>query len=142
MYKDLGTILIAGSTGTGKSFLIKKYIDEVLQDKNNFIIIIDPKMVEFFAYKNKENVKYIDNLDELDDNFFASIKNSDKKIYLFVDEYAEIKCIDNLHKKFKEILYNRQETNTNVIFASQRKDCFCNGMKKSANTVITLNSHR
>ena len=57
MYKDLGTILITGSTGTGKSFLIKKYIDEVLQDKNNFIIIIDPKMVEFFAYKNKENVK-------------------------------------------------------------------------------------
>ena len=54
MYKDLGTILIAGSTGTGKSFLIKKYIDEVLQDKNNFIIIIDPKMVEFFAYKNEE----------------------------------------------------------------------------------------
>ena len=55
MYKDLGSMIITGSTVTGKTLLMQRYIDEVLNDKKK-VIIVDPKMVEHHKYKKFNTV--------------------------------------------------------------------------------------
>ena len=56
MYKGYGTVLITGGIASGKTSFLKKYINEVINDKNNLIYIFDSKTVEFVEYKNFDNV--------------------------------------------------------------------------------------
>ena len=139
MYKDLGSMIITGSTGTGKTFLIQCYIDEVLNDKKK-VIIVDPKMVEHHKYKKVEGVTYVGQIDMLDE-VISLILNRDKseKIYLFVDEYAEIKFNKDIHSKIKNLIKNKKELNLVIVLSSQLKTSFCNGMKSNIDTVVHLN---
>ncbi|MDD7547312.1 MAG: hypothetical protein SOY33_02305 [Candidatus Onthovivens sp.] len=51
MYKDLGTVLLIGGCGTGKSVFIDKYIKEIINEDVD-IYVIDPKQVDFFDLKD------------------------------------------------------------------------------------------
>jgi len=102
----IGATLIAGVTGSGKSYaetaLIRKVISEGAQ-----VILIDPKMVELYEFsKNKQCVLYADGKHSIADalnkavdlmmNRFQSIreKGGNKKeydgnpLYIFVDEIS------------------------------------------------------
>lgn len=140
MYKDLGTIMVVGSTGSGKSTLLRKYINEVVNKENNLVYIIDPKRVEFSKYMNLENVVYINCVDDIDSKMLDVIKpNENGKTYIFIDEYAEIKWNEELHKKIKNLIYKRDKYNLEFAIASQLRDSICNGMRKYADAVILLN---
>lgn len=79
MYKKLKSVVFIGGIKTGKSTLLKKYIEEVIKQESN-VIIIDPKQVEFSSYCNNCKVIYINNniYEELKEN----IKNYQKNIKL------------------------------------------------------------
>lgn len=140
MYKELGTTLITGSTLTGKTCYIQRYLNEILSEDDNKIFIIDLKMVELHQYKNKENVTYLDTLDEFDKKIYDQVmKDKKTKKYIFIDEYAEVKICEDVHKKIKKLLKNKEELNLVIVCTSQLKISFCKGMRNNANTEIHLN---
>ena len=55
MFASLNT-LIAGVIGSGKSFVEKLILDALLADGDNQFILIDPKKVELYPYKNRIGV--------------------------------------------------------------------------------------
>ena len=46
MYEDLGTVLLIGGCGTGKSVFIHKYINEIINEDVD-IYVIDPNKLNF-----------------------------------------------------------------------------------------------
>ena len=74
MYKDFKSMLITGSTFSGKTVLISKYIDEVLKDENVILYLIDMKMVELFKYKDEQKVVYITSKEKIEEELFEEIK--------------------------------------------------------------------
>ena len=139
MYKDLKTMIIIGSTGTGKTRLIKKYIEEIINEDND-IYIIDLKRVELFEYKDNDKVTYIEFMEDIE-NILNKIEKNKKKKYLFIDEYFEVRINKDLHELVKKIIYNRRDYNIDIVLSSQNKNSFCNGMKSKVNTVINLNGY-
>ena len=139
MYKDLKTMIIIGSTGTGKTRLIKKYIEEIINEDND-IYIIDLKRVELFEYKDNDKVTYIEFMEDIE-NILNKIEKNKKKKYLFIDEYFEVRINKDLHQLVKKIIYNRRDYNIDIVLSSQNKNSFCNGMKSKVNTVINLNGY-
>ena len=146
MYKELRTTLINGPTFSGKTSFIRRYIDEVINDDVK-LYLVDFKMVELFSYKDYDNVTYITSKEEMEEGLFKEINyrlscsdNSDKqKIYIFIDEYYEVKCVDGFHKLIKDIMKNKTLLNLEVICTTQIANAFCPGMKSSADTIIKLN---
>jgi S-DNA-T family DNA segregation ATPase FtsK/SpoIIIE len=55
MFASLNT-LIAGVIGSGKSFVEKLILDALLADGDNQFILIDPKKVELYPYKDRIGV--------------------------------------------------------------------------------------
>lgn len=141
MYKDLGTIMITGGVASGKTTMIKKYIDEVIKEGKSLIYIIDLKMVELFEYKNLNNVIYINKIEEIKEKMLDKIgnKKSDLKTYIFIDEYAEVRCNELIHKNIKQLIYKRDYLNLEVIITSQDKHAFCHGMRMKSDAVLMLN---
>lgn len=106
MFKSYNT-LIAGITGSGKSYLENLIIKEILKDPETQIVLIDPKMVELaeyenhpqtFAYSDDENGIY-DLLCRMQDIMlmrYSRMKEAGEKatdenqIYIFVDEMAAL----------------------------------------------------
>ena len=142
MYKDLGTVLLIGGCGTGKSVFIHKYIKEIINEDVD-IYVIDPKQVEFFDLKDNRKVIYIDNTEDIQEKLLSNIDNKRcvKKTYVFIDEYAEIKWSKEVNKGIRNLIFNRHELNIELVVASQIKDTFCTRLKTSVDAVITLNSH-
>ena len=146
MYKDFNTTIVSGGVGTGKSRFLKKYIDEVIKEENNLLIIVDPKMVEFTEYEEKDNVIYV--AKDFHEYILNKIKplideriteeESNLKIYIFVDEFAEIKYNKETLDYFKWIIKNKRKLNVCLVLVSQRNDVFCKTFKDNANTIITL----
>ena len=141
MYKDLGTILLIGSTGTGKSVFIHKYVNEIINEDVD-IFLIDPKWVELVKYKDYKNVTYMRTTQEIEQKLLSNIgvQRREKKTYIIVDEYHDIKFCKEVHDGIKKIMYRRQELNIELVLSSQIKTAFCVTMKKNADAVITLNS--
>lgn len=144
MYKGYGTVLITGGIASGKTSFLKKYINEVINDKNNIIYIFDSKTVEFVEYKNFDNVIYVDIANEFADKVYNTIINDkdNSRKYLFIDEYSDVRLFEDLHKKVKYLMYNRDILNLDVAIASQDKTSFCNGMKANADMIVNIKRWR
>lgn len=142
MYKDLGTILLIGSAGTGKTVFINKYISEIINEDAD-IFLIDPKYVELVKYKNYKNVTYMRTTQEVEQKLISIIgaQRRKKKTYIIVDEYSDIKFCKEVHDGIKKIMYRRQELNIELVLSSQIKTAFCQTMRKNADAIITLNSY-
>lgn len=142
MYKDLGTVLLIGRCGTGKSVFIHKYIKEIINEDVD-IYVIDPKQVEFRDLKDNRKVIYIDNVEDIQEKLLLKIENKrcDKKTYVLIDEYADIKWSKEVNKGIRNLIFNRHDLNIELVIASQIKDTFCTRLKASVDAVITLNSY-
>ena len=53
MFKKYKTVLVSGPTSSGKTTLLKRYIDYMQNEDDVNLIIIDPKQVELTEYKSK-----------------------------------------------------------------------------------------
>ena len=102
-------LLIAGSTGSGKSVLINSLMFTLLtyQPTEKQVILIDPKRVELYAYKRvphcigyaSETTDIIDILRRscnMMDNRYAEMQKAGKKmydgpdVYVVIDEFADL----------------------------------------------------
>jgi len=109
MWMDLAQnphLLIAGTTGSGKSVLLHNIIANLLSHNNVDIWLIDPKQIEFVEYKNKisrivvkntftEAVKLLNSaLDIMEFRYRAITKGCDlnniKPLVIIIDEFADL----------------------------------------------------
>ena len=146
MLKFYKTMIISGGTGTGISVILRNYIEEVIKEEDNLLIIVDPKCVEFNDYKDKDNVIYV--AKDFNEYILNKIKplideriteeESNLKIYIFVDEFAEIKYNVETYNYFKWLIANKRKLNIELILASQRNDVFTKTFKDNANAIINF----
>lgn len=141
MLKDFKTTIITGGIGTGKTHFIKKYINEVIDEENVLLYLVDPKMVELFEYKNRNNVIYLNTCDEFTKIVYSQVvnQNINKKVYIFIDEASEMVINETCKKQIKFLLKNKAKFNCELVLSSQLKTSFCQGMRKNAKTIINLN---
>lgn len=112
-------LLVAGTTGSGKSVLLHSIISSLIVNSNVSVklALIDPKNVEFISYKDLKHLIYpianyadeahdilSDLVDEMDHRFYIMAKKSTKDIYefnqkrkkkmpyivLIIDEFADL----------------------------------------------------
>ena len=136
-------LLIAGTTGSGKSFIIKRLIEH-LKDKNCSIVLFDPKIVELIKYKKLPNVTMYQTEAEriavdlkclcyaMDQHFIALSKRELTKTtaehtYIIIDEFADLVNIPGNKKLSKEIFAYCQKiaqkgraAGVHLILATQR----------------------
>ena len=116
-FNELTNTLIIGSTGSGKSVMGCKLIEYCI--KNNLrIALADPKMVEYFEYNDYKNLKFKiahkeKDMDALAD--FITNYNSNEKLYVFLDECAEVQV---LSRKLIDVI-NLKKDNVCVIACTQ-----------------------
>jgi type IV secretory pathway VirB4 component len=136
------TMLITGGTGKGKSTLLEEYIQTLLNHNDVDLLIIDPKQVEFWDYRDKENVILVNN--EIKDYIVNELKkliderqsSNGKKLVIIVDEFAEIKFDKKCDSVFKFMIKNRKELNIELALASQIPTIFCNTYKQNSDIII------
>jgi len=139
--------LIAGSTGSGKSVFLKNVIESLLKDNNNLFYFIDLKRVELAKYQklkncitfcnDAENVTYLLNdiiklMQERYKKYEKSgvvsyleynekIKNTEKNIFLIIDELADLFIINKEAKTLlQRILQLGRASGIYVLAATQR----------------------
>lgn len=112
--------LLAGVSGSGKSYTEHKLIDKLITE-NSALILLDPKKVELIEYKNDPHViRYATDTDDCIDSLYQSesimydrYRDMQKKglktydgdpVYIIIDEIAPLARGDN-KKEVLERLY-------------------------------------
>lgn len=155
-------ILVAGTTGSGKSALINTLlytlIKNVSQDEYE-LKLIDPKRVSFNAFKSLKNAELITEIDQATDmldqliilmesryKFMETNNETDKNIFkptfVVVDELAELMLVDraNCEEKLIRLLQKGRQANIHIILATQRPttDVISGLIKAQCDTRICL----
>jgi S-DNA-T family DNA segregation ATPase FtsK/SpoIIIE len=143
-------LLIAGTTGSGKSVLLHSIICSlILQESNVRLALVDPKNVEFTHYKDTKQLMYpiinyadeayailSDLVDEMDDRFRIMSKKSAKDIYeynkkrskklpyivLVIDEFADLMQMSKkeFQVKLSRLAQKSRACGIHIIIATQR----------------------
>lgn len=126
--------LIAGTTGSGKSVLLRGIIKHI--PRNAAIVLIDPKIIEFREYRYNNNVVgYADNIADTVKLLVNSINIMNERykrmsgrictetpIYIIIDELADL-IISGRGKEIKTLLQKLLQLargcNIKLIMASQ-----------------------
>lgn len=93
---DQGVIpntLIAGAPGSGKSTLLKVMIENFIAS-NVAVTIIDPKMVDFVSFKNRDGCVVVSDLDDVPDLLDGLIAKMDR-IYATLTKRGMLSVADN-----------------------------------------------
>lgn len=142
-------LLIAGSTGSGKSVLLHTIIANAAKRKDVRLFLVDTKRVEFSAYDKGaldgvvRSISYdyesamdtLEDLDEIMENRyqymsqegFNSIEDMDEPFYknlLIIDEAADLMLYDKKHKHFESLVaklaQKARAAGIYMVFATQR----------------------
>lgn len=136
-------ILIAGTTGSGKSVLMNDILCSLIATTHtsNFdMVLVDPKQVEFSPYASLPNVKFIDETNEAVaylydlcgemDNRYALMKEKGindsngvlKPIYVFIDELADLMLTSRyeVEESITRLAQKGRACGIHLIIATQR----------------------
>ncbi len=132
-------MIIAGTTGSGKSVLMHNIIANLFNYNNTIIHLIDPKNVEFHHYdKSFPNVKVhysyaeavnvLDMMIELMDNRYELARNGSAMkdmpyVVLMIDEFADLIMQDKGNMFYNRLLRLAQKCRAariSIVLATQR----------------------
>jgi len=148
-------VLIAGSTGSGKSVLINSILYTLLtyQPKDKQIILIDPKRVELYAYKKlphcigyasetADTIALLQKVCQVMDKRYAELQKQGKKmyegsdIYVIIDEFADLMITTNdAEPLIQRLAQLGRASRIHLIVATQAP----NRAVLKANIVLNLN---
>ena len=132
-------LLIAGTTGSGKSVLLKTLFISLFNHHNHYhnsrfngaqFIIIDPKGTEFNEFKGI--AKYIDNtqsairamkqLEEIMDNRYKNMDKVKTPIYIIIDELADLMLTSRfeVEQSIVRIAQKGRACRMHLVVATQR----------------------
>lgn len=153
--------LIAGSTGSGKSVLINSIIYTALYQPPNCckLVLIDPKRVELYRYKNIPHTliyaietpdiinALCDSIEIMERRYKAmqrrgQLKSTDPDIYIIIDEYADLmttakKAVTPLICRIAQL---GRAANMHLILATQRptRDIITGQIKVNLDSRVAL----
>jgi S-DNA-T family DNA segregation ATPase FtsK/SpoIIIE len=131
-------ILVAGTTGSGKSNLLHVIIKNILNHPSNRLFLVDPKGYEFNRWKQHSNVTVKTNYTHLNNilislnsvmNFrYKQLHNGESpaklnNIVLIVDEFADFFLQDEekiMQKSLCELAQKCRAAKIHIIMATQR----------------------
>lgn len=131
-------MIVAGSTGSGKTVALHNIIGNLLKWTNCDISIIDPKVFEFSKYLKYNNIKvyssYEDALQLLEKNIAymegvfnklnsGTISNEIRPKIIIIDEYAELSLKDKSGSLYKNLCLLAQKCRAakiHIILSTQR----------------------
>ena len=139
-------MLVAGATGSGKSVVLHNIIISLIKNKSE-IYLVDPKMVEFTAYENLNQIKsisysaeeassLIDNINVIMNQRFSLLKESksrniqeyNKKMFknlrpivVVIDEWADLFMQDKkLERPIYKLAQKGRAAGISIVLATQR----------------------
>jgi DNA segregation ATPase FtsK/SpoIIIE, S-DNA-T family len=128
-------IMIAGTTGSGKSTVIHSFIANLLM-KEIDVFLFDPKEIEFNAYADCPGIALFSDYESIVSTFealvgemnerYASIKKGDKDlpyIVIIVDEFADIITQDSdrrFQNALQQLAQKSRAAHMHIILATQR----------------------
>ncbi len=136
--KDVGNMLVYGTTGSGKSVFLHNIIKTVL-DIDNIktakVLLVDPKLVEFKQYQNSkllyrpivsDSSTFLSCINDLLEECHQREENKDHcpipaRIIVLIDEYNDI-CNDEIDKALSKLLEIGPNNQIFVILATQNID--------------------
>ncbi len=126
-------ILIAGTTGSGKSTMLHSIIANIIFYDQADIFLVDPKRIEFSKYSNVETVKYYTSyestisclkyLNNLMEYRYKNYNSNNRKIVLVIDEISDLFTFDENKEMYKLLLKLAQKSRAvgiHCIIATQR----------------------
>lgn len=153
-------LLIAGATGSGKSVVLNGLLYTLLQYPKEFceIYLIDPKKVELYGYtKCNQVIGYADETrtaSELLNNIvermeriynglrMQGLKKGGKRIYVFVDEMADLLTQDkSCEKSLIRLSQLARAANIHLITATQRPTADILNKRISVNLIARCGLH-
>lgn len=133
---DLATLphlLVAGTTGSGKSCALKSMIDGLLHsfyNANDYILhLIDPKAVEFLKYKDNVNVRYVADFSEAANLLRDLVGEMETRLKVVfpkegVSSYGELKTKMRRHVVFidelADFLINEPDAERLIVLLAQK----------------------
>jgi len=131
-------ILVAGSSGSGKSVFLHSLIQQLIPCSNTELHLFDPKQVEFLQYD--EQVKeYKHSADGIKSGLDNLIKEMEKRYdlmrklkvksiadtdltykFIFIDEYADLKMRSDIDNNIKMLAQKGRACGIHLIVATQR----------------------
>lgn len=160
-------ILVAGTTGSGKSELLHTFIASLINDMYKMpidLIIIDPKRAEYSVYKDCKNIRLVTDMDKaalylkaivdiMEERYAELEKNGAKDIYKYtgtmamdsmvvvIDELADlILTHKEIEKDIVRIAQKARACGIHLILGTQRptKDVITGLIKANIPTRIAL----
>lgn len=134
-------MLIAGSTGSGKSVSLNSIINQLMTIPNAELYLFDPKQVELFHYEGKGNVvKYaslpneiageLENLVIEMENRYSTMKGKGVKNiselpemkykFVIIDEYADLSMRGGVETNVQLLAQKGRAAGIHIIIATQR----------------------
>ena len=133
-------MIVAGTTGSGKSTLMHNLIANVLKNKNTKLFLVDPKNIEFSKYEacNNDNIEVrytfnstIELLDELIatmEHRYICMRNGAKasnfpSIVVMIDEFADLIMQDqdnSFYEKVCRLAQKSRAAKIHFIIGTQR----------------------
>lgn len=155
-----GSVIICGTTGSGKSYLINSIIRELINDSDARFVLIDPKVVELEEFRKARNTLwYADDEDQIfttlsnvyDLMMFryrkmktAGTKSSDEAhVFVFVDEMAAL--LETEYKKqyikmFSKIALMGRAARVHMVLCTQvaTRDTIPSAIRNNIPTIVCL----
>lgn len=141
MWMDLAQnphMIVSGTTGSGKSVLLHTIIANVLAKQNVDLHLVDPKNIEFSAYRGAKNtivyndyksaVKLLDAMNNFMEMRYDMIRAGYHESYmnpvlLIIDEFADLILQDKNNELYKTLCKLAQKSRAakiNIVLATQR----------------------
>ncbi len=132
-------VLVAGSSGSGKSVFLHSMIKQLIELKNVELHLFDPKQVELFQYEEMvEEYKHspagisaglVNLVSEMEKRYTAMKKLGIKNIsqtadfnykFVIIDEYADLKMRSEIDNNIKLLAQKGRACGIHIIIATQR----------------------
>ncbi len=132
MYKEFRNTFIFGQPGTGKSKLLRNYIEEVIYDKteDSEIFLISHKYLGYRSNKIRDEIidDFDTNIEKIHNLYLERLEKSDlrstPKLYIFLDGLTKTfsKINDNTKAMLGEMMENGPKAKLYCVMTSSSRD--------------------